>query len=132
MARTSASAIRLPETIGARAHDLLHGTPTGLVVLALTVGTGAGLGAVAFRYLSLRFTRLFSGHADYGAVGHAPHPGCDHRGRAVRRQEASRVGQCAGQVHEGVQEGNRRHPGSARFATLRWRRSGRPWCGTKT
>jgi CIC family chloride channel protein len=52
----------------------LLGTPTGLVVLALTVGAGAGLGAVAFRYLILWFTWLFSGHADYSAAGHAPHP----------------------------------------------------------
>ncbi len=74
MSRISLSAMRLPETIGARLHDLLHGTPTGLLVLALTVGTGAGLGAVAFRYLILWFTMLFSGHADYGGVGHAPNP----------------------------------------------------------
>jgi chloride channel protein, CIC family len=57
-----------------RLHDLLLRTPTGLVILALTVGSGAGLGAVAFRYLILWFTWLFSGHADYSAAGHAPHP----------------------------------------------------------
>ena len=32
---------------------------------------GAGAGAVAFRYLILGFTYLFTGHRDYSAVGHA-------------------------------------------------------------
>lgn len=71
---SSPTTLRLPEATGSRLHHLLLGTPTGLVVLALAVGTGSGLGAVAFRYLILWFTWLFSGHADYSAVGHAPHP----------------------------------------------------------
>jgi CIC family chloride channel protein len=46
----------------------------GVITLALAVGTGAGLGAVAFRWLIQTFTRLFSGHADYSAAGHAANP----------------------------------------------------------
>ncbi|MDF3291538.1 chloride channel protein [Streptomyces silvisoli] len=44
------------------------------MVLALIVGAGAGLGAVAFRWLIKTFTSLLSGHADYSAAGHAPNP----------------------------------------------------------
>ncbi|HEY1330742.1 MAG TPA: chloride channel protein [Actinomycetota bacterium] len=39
------------------------------MVLALIVGAGAGVGAVAFRYLILGFTLLFTGHEDYSSVG---------------------------------------------------------------
>ena len=45
-----------------------------LTVLALLVGVGAGLGAVAFRYLILGFTYLFTGHRDYSAAGHVANP----------------------------------------------------------
>lgn len=44
---------------------------SGLLLLGLLVGTGAGLGAVVFRQLIRLFTELFSGHADYSAAGHA-------------------------------------------------------------
>ncbi|WP_432037925.1 chloride channel protein [Streptomyces cucumeris] len=44
------------------------------MVLALVVGCGAGLGAIAFRWLIETFTHLLSGHADYSDAGHAPHP----------------------------------------------------------
>jgi CIC family chloride channel protein len=47
---------------------------TGLTALALVVGVGAGLGAVAFRYMILGFTELFTGHRDYSAAGHAHNP----------------------------------------------------------
>ncbi len=46
----------------------------GLLVLALLVGAGAGVGAIAFRELIVGATRLFSGHADYSAAGHAANP----------------------------------------------------------
>lgn len=46
----------------------------GLTLLALLTGVGAGLGAVAFRYMILGFTELFSGHRDYSAAGRAPNP----------------------------------------------------------
>ncbi len=46
----------------------------GMLVLSLLVGVGAGLGAVAFRYMILGFTYAFTGHRDYSAVGHASNP----------------------------------------------------------
>ena len=46
----------------------------GMLVLSLLVGAGAGLGAVAFRYMILGFTYAFTGHRDYSAVGHATNP----------------------------------------------------------
>ena len=46
----------------------------GLTFLALLTGAGAGLGAVAFRYMILGFTYLFTGHDDYSAAGHASNP----------------------------------------------------------
>jgi chloride channel protein, CIC family len=42
-----------------------------MVALALLVGGGAGAGAVAFRYLILGFTYLFTGHRDYSGAGRA-------------------------------------------------------------
>ncbi len=47
---------------------------TGLTILALAVGAGAGAGAVAFRYMILGLTELFTGHRDYSAAGHALNP----------------------------------------------------------
>ncbi len=47
---------------------------TGLTMLALLVGVGAGGGAVAFRYMILGFTELFTGHRDYSAAGYAGNP----------------------------------------------------------
>lgn len=49
-------------------------TQWGVIALALVVGAGAGAGAIAFRWLIQTFTRLFSGHADYSAAGHASNP----------------------------------------------------------
>ncbi|MGI9184009.1 MAG: chloride channel protein [Solirubrobacteraceae bacterium] len=46
----------------------------GLLALSLVIGAGAGLGAVAFRYMILGFTYAFTGHRDYSALGHAPNP----------------------------------------------------------
>ena len=50
------------------------GGQRGLMALALLVGAGAGLGAIAFRYMILGFTYLFTGHNDYSAAGHAANP----------------------------------------------------------
>jgi chloride channel protein, CIC family len=47
---------------------------TGLTVLALVVGIGAGGGAVGFRYMILGLTHVFTGHSDYSAAGHAADP----------------------------------------------------------
>ncbi|GLY80297.1 chloride channel protein [Actinoallomurus iriomotensis] len=52
----------------------LREAPSGVLVTALVVGAGAGLGAIAFRWLIVTFTHLFSGHADYSAAGHASNP----------------------------------------------------------
>ncbi len=57
-----------------RARSWVRNGPTGLVAIALGIGVGGGLGAIAFRYLIVWFTRLFSGHDDYSAAGHAAHP----------------------------------------------------------
>ena len=45
-----------------------------MLVLSLLVGAGAGLGAVAFRYMILGFTYAFTGHAEYGALGRVSNP----------------------------------------------------------
>ncbi len=45
-----------------------------MTALALFVGAGAGAGAVAFRYMILGFTYVFTGHRDYSAAGHVPNP----------------------------------------------------------
>ncbi|HEY2436204.1 MAG TPA: chloride channel protein, partial [Solirubrobacteraceae bacterium] len=46
----------------------------GMLLLSLLVGAGAGLGAVAFRYMILAFTCAFTGHRDYSALGHTANP----------------------------------------------------------
>jgi len=43
----------------------------GLVVMALFVGAGAGLGAVGFRWLIFGFTWVVTGHQQFGQQGHA-------------------------------------------------------------
>ena len=43
----------------------------GLVVVALVVGAGAGLGAAGFRWLIFAFTWVFTGHKQFGQQGHA-------------------------------------------------------------
>jgi CIC family chloride channel protein len=45
-----------------------------LIALALTVGAGAGVGAIGFRYLIEGFTWLFTGHTDPSALGHFTNP----------------------------------------------------------
>ena len=45
-----------------------------MTALALLTGVGAGAGAVAFRYMILGFTYLFTGHRDYSAVGPRRNP----------------------------------------------------------
>jgi CIC family chloride channel protein len=44
------------------------------MVLALLTGAGAGAGAIAFRYMILGVTYLFTGHRDYSLVGRAGNP----------------------------------------------------------
>ena len=66
--------LTVPHPLEKRLYDWLHGSPTGLLALAIGIGVGAGVGAVIFRYLILWFTIFFSGHADYSAAEHAAHP----------------------------------------------------------
>lgn len=54
---------------------------SGLLVLALLVGAGAGGGAIVFRWLIKTFTLALSGHADYSAAGHAANPHLPGLGR---------------------------------------------------
>ena len=42
----------------------LRSTNSGLMLLALLIGLGAGAGAIVFRWLIQTFTLLLSGHAD--------------------------------------------------------------------
>jgi CIC family chloride channel protein len=75
MARIWDGATAIPVESGSRGFSTrLRETQGGLVVLALLTGTGAGLGAIVFRWLITTFTRLFSGHADYSDAGHAANP----------------------------------------------------------
>jgi CIC family chloride channel protein len=66
--------VRTPRGLARRGHDWLRGSGSGLVALALLTGAGAGAGAVAFRYLIVGFTELFTGHSDYSGAGHAASP----------------------------------------------------------
>jgi CIC family chloride channel protein len=54
-----------------RASDRLAASKVGLVVMALVVGVGSGLGAAAFRELIYLFTWVFTGRQTFGQQGHA-------------------------------------------------------------
>ncbi len=54
-----------------RSADWLAASKLGLVVMALVVGAGAGLGAAGFRELIYFFTWLFTGRQTFGQQGHA-------------------------------------------------------------
>jgi chloride channel protein, CIC family len=57
-----------------RIREVLGGQEGLLIALALVVGVGAGLGAIAFRYLIQWFTEAFTGHTDPSALGHFSNP----------------------------------------------------------
>jgi CIC family chloride channel protein len=59
----------------------LRSSTGGLAVLAVAVGAGAGLGAIAFRWLIKTFTQILSGHADYSAAGHVGNSHVEFLGR---------------------------------------------------
>jgi chloride channel protein, CIC family len=66
-----------PRSGVSRAAGWLRAGRGGLFLLALLIGAGSGLGAVAFRYLISFFTWLATGHAEFGqqgrvASGHLP------------------------------------------------------------
>jgi chloride channel protein, CIC family len=54
------------------ASSWLGSNRLGLVVMALVVGAGAGLGAAGFRELIFFFTWLVTGYKQFGQQGHAP------------------------------------------------------------
>lgn len=64
----------LPSGAVARIRRRLGGEDGLLVTLALLVGVGSGLGAVAFRYLIQGWTLVFVGHVDPSALGHFTNP----------------------------------------------------------
>lgn len=66
--------LRMPRAGMTKVYDWVRGSPSGLMILALVIGAGAGVGAIAFRYLILWVTRLFSGHDDYSATAGLTHP----------------------------------------------------------
>jgi CIC family chloride channel protein len=53
-----------------RVAGWLRGNRFGLLFVALLVGLGAGLGAIAFRYLIYGFTWLATGKTEFGQAGH--------------------------------------------------------------
>ena len=57
-------------TRAARTAGWLGDSRAGLVVIALVIGAGSGLGAVVFRYLIYFFTWLATGHDQFGQAGH--------------------------------------------------------------
>jgi CIC family chloride channel protein len=56
--------------LAARAAGWLRGSRGGLLVVAVVVGVGSGLGAVAFRYLIYFVTWLVTGRDQFGQAGH--------------------------------------------------------------
>ena len=54
-----------------RAAGWLRAGRGGMFLLALLIGVGSGLGAVAFRYLISFFTWLATGHSQFGQQGYA-------------------------------------------------------------
>ena len=61
---------RLPRTSRDRVVAWLRAGRGGMFLLALVTGAGAGLGAVAFRYLIYFFTWLATGHSEFGQAGY--------------------------------------------------------------
>ena len=73
-ARRAARRIVVPLSWRGRLERSVASGGGGLMVLAVLTGAGAGGGAIAFRYMILGVTYLFTGHRDYSAVGHAGNP----------------------------------------------------------
>ena len=59
-------------SVARAAASWLGSNRMGLVVMALVVGAGAGLGAAGFRELIFFVTWLATGHTQFGQQGHAP------------------------------------------------------------
>ena len=58
------------QSAATRAAAWLRAGRSGMFLLALLVGVGAGLGAVAFRYLIYFFTGRATGHSEFGQAGY--------------------------------------------------------------
>jgi hypothetical protein len=69
MAQATAQAAPARHSRAAAAAGYLRASQGGLFPLAMLVGVGAGLGAVAFRYLISSFTWLATGHTEFGQQG---------------------------------------------------------------
>ncbi|WP_067972608.1 chloride channel protein [Mycolicibacter icosiumassiliensis] len=70
-----ADPVRPPRTVSGAAGVVagwLRANHLGLFCVAIVVGIGAGLGAVAFRYLIFGFTWLATGHNEFGQQGWVP------------------------------------------------------------
>jgi CIC family chloride channel protein len=52
----------------------LLGNGSGLIVIAIVIGLGAGVGAIVFRDLIALFAQLFTGQAAHGLTGPVSHP----------------------------------------------------------
>jgi chloride channel protein, CIC family len=61
-----------PPSPSDRVRGWLRAARSGLLAMALVAGVGAGLGAIAFRYLITAFTWLATGHAAFGQQGRVP------------------------------------------------------------
>jgi chloride channel protein, CIC family len=70
MTGNASSAATAALSYAARVAGWLRGSRSGLFSIALVVGAGAGLGAVAFRYLIYFFTWLATGHVQFGQQGY--------------------------------------------------------------
>ncbi len=74
----TADSVRMPRSVSyvvGRMASWLRANRLGLFCAAIVVGIGAGLGAVAFRYLIYGFTWLATGHDEFGQRGWV---GSDH------------------------------------------------------
>ncbi|MEO6881016.1 MAG: chloride channel protein [Mycobacteriaceae bacterium] len=63
------------------ARLVVRSTRLQLVVLAVLIGVGSGLGAVVFRYMISGITTLLTGFEDYSGVGHLANPSFPWLGR---------------------------------------------------
>jgi chloride channel protein, CIC family len=67
---TVPTAVPEDASLAGRAAGWLRASRAGLFVIALLIGAGSGLGAVAFRYLIYFFTWLATGHSQFGQAGY--------------------------------------------------------------
>jgi chloride channel protein, CIC family len=71
MTNRMASPVAWPRAASERLTGWLRSARAGLLVIAVLVGAGSGLAAVAFRYLIYFVTWLATGHSQFGQAGYA-------------------------------------------------------------